>query len=269
MDDIKLFAKNEKELETIIHTVRIYSWDIGMEFVIEKCAMLVRKSCKRQLNDGMELPNQEKIETLEENETYKYLGIPEADTIKQVEMKEKVQKEYLRRTRKLLETKLICRNLIKGINTWAVLLVRHSEPFLKWTRDELKQMEQRTRKLMTMQQMGDSRYSYISRTLLSTLAFLNNSVIWIVSTRDLISNSFIPFTKTLVTVLSTTITIGISVTFMFHTFFIYLDMSRYLSLFSIYFNFTRWCSRTAKSTNRQVLCFVLTITRSGHLTEIR
>ena len=29
MDDVKLFAKNEKELETLIHTVRIYSQDIG------------------------------------------------------------------------------------------------------------------------------------------------------------------------------------------------------------------------------------------------
>ena len=34
----------------------------------------------------MELPNQDKIWTLEENETDKYLGILEADTIKQVEM---------------------------------------------------------------------------------------------------------------------------------------------------------------------------------------
>ena len=65
-------------------------------------------------------------------------------------MKAKIQKEYLRRTRKLLETKLSRRNLIKGINTWAVPLVRYSGPFLKWTRDELKQMDQRTRKLMTM-----------------------------------------------------------------------------------------------------------------------
>ena len=47
MDDIKLFAKNEKELETLIHAVRIYSQDIGMEFGIEKCAMLVMKSGKR------------------------------------------------------------------------------------------------------------------------------------------------------------------------------------------------------------------------------
>ena len=36
IDDIKLFAKNEKELETLIHTGRIYSQDIGMEFGIEK-----------------------------------------------------------------------------------------------------------------------------------------------------------------------------------------------------------------------------------------
>ena len=36
MVGIKLFAKNEKELETLIHAVRIYSQDIGIEFGIEK-----------------------------------------------------------------------------------------------------------------------------------------------------------------------------------------------------------------------------------------
>ena len=82
MDDIELFAKNEKELETLIHTVRIYSQDIGMEFGTEKCAMLVMKSGKRHMTDGMKLPNQDKIRTLGENETYKYLRILKADTIK-------------------------------------------------------------------------------------------------------------------------------------------------------------------------------------------
>ena len=95
-------------------------------------------------------PNHDKIRTFGEKETYRYLGILEADTIKQVEMKDKIRKEYLRRTRKQPETKLFSRNLIKGINTCAVPLVRYSGPFLKWTRDELKQMDQRTRKLMTM-----------------------------------------------------------------------------------------------------------------------
>ena len=89
MDDIKLFVKNEKELETLIHTIRIYSQDIGMEFGIEKCALLVMKSGKRHLTDGIELSNQDKIRTLAENETYRIL---EADTIKQVEMKNEIQK---------------------------------------------------------------------------------------------------------------------------------------------------------------------------------
>ena len=62
--------------------------------------------------DRIELPNQDKIRTLEEKETYKYLEILEADTIKQEGMKENIKKEYFRKTRKLLEA-----NVIKGINT--------------------------------------------------------------------------------------------------------------------------------------------------------
>ena len=68
--------------------------------------MLVMKSGKRHITDGMELPNQEKIRTLGEKEIYNYLEIMEADTLKQEETKEKIKKEYLRRTRMLLETKL-------------------------------------------------------------------------------------------------------------------------------------------------------------------
>ena len=93
MDDIKLFAKKEKELKTLIHAVRIYNQDIKMEFGIEKCAMLVTKSGKRHMTDEMELPNQERFRTLEENETYNYLGILEADTIKQVQMKDTIRKD--------------------------------------------------------------------------------------------------------------------------------------------------------------------------------
>ena len=149
MDDIKLFPKNEKELETLIHSVTIYSQDIGMEFGIEKYAMLVMKCSKRHRTDGMELPNQDKIITLRENENLQILGYLGGWHYKISANERQNSKEYLR-TRKLLETKLSSRNLIKGINTWAVLLVKYSGPFLKWNRDELKQMDQRTRKLMTM-----------------------------------------------------------------------------------------------------------------------
>ena len=143
--DVKLCAKNEKELENLIHAVRIYYQDIGMEFSIEKCAMLVMKSGKRHLTEGMELPSQDKIRTLGENQTNKHLGISETDTIKQAEMIDKIKKENVWRTKRLLETKLCSCNLIKGINTWAVRLVRYSVPFVKWTREA-----NGPKKLMTM-----------------------------------------------------------------------------------------------------------------------
>ena len=96
--------KNAKELETLIYAVKIYCQDIGMGFDVDKCAILVMKSDKRHMTEGMELPNKDEIRTLGEKENNKYLGILESDTVKEVEMK----KEYLRRTRKLLETQLSC-----------------------------------------------------------------------------------------------------------------------------------------------------------------
>ena len=62
----------------------------------------------------MELANQDKIRMPGEKETYKYVRILEADTIKQVE--KKIKKEYLRTTRKILEIKLYSRNLIKYLS---------------------------------------------------------------------------------------------------------------------------------------------------------
>ena len=61
------------------------------------------------------------------------------------------------RTRKLHETKLYRRNLIKGVKTWAVCLIRCLGPFFKWTRKELKHMNQTTRKPMTMHKVSHPR----------------------------------------------------------------------------------------------------------------
>ena len=69
--------------------MRIYSQDIGMDVNIERCVMLILRNGKQEMREGIELPIQVNIKTLGENKTYKYFGILEADTIKQVEMKEK------------------------------------------------------------------------------------------------------------------------------------------------------------------------------------
>ena len=53
MDDLKLYAKSEKGLESLVQTVRIFSDDIGMEFGIGKCAKLVLKRGEITESDGI------------------------------------------------------------------------------------------------------------------------------------------------------------------------------------------------------------------------
>ena len=91
MDDIKLFIKNEKELENLIQAVRIYSEDKGMEFGIKMCHAQM-KSGKQHRMECLELPNQEKIRTFEKRETYTYFGILEVDPTKHAEMRERNRK---------------------------------------------------------------------------------------------------------------------------------------------------------------------------------
>ena len=117
--------------------------------------------------------------------------------------------------------------------------------------------------------LSDGKSSEVFGTLLSILVDLNNAVVWMVSTRPIISKSSSPFMNPLVTVPRAPITIGITVTFMFYGFLSSLARSRYLSFFSLSFNFALWSAGTAKSTIRQVLSFLLIITWSGHLAEIR
>ena len=116
-------------------------------------------------------------------------------------------------------------------------------------------------------QFNDYKSPQVSRTFLSILAIFNNAVIWMVSTRPPTSKSSRPFNNPLVTVPKAPITIGIIVTFMFHSFFNSIARSRYLSLFSHSFSFILWSAGTAKSTILQIF-FLLIIIRSGLLAEI-
>ena len=101
-------------------------------------------------SDGIQLPHDKVIKSLEEGESYKYLGVLEANEVMVNEMKDKVKKEYYRRVRKVLETKLNSGNVFKAINTWAVSVVIYSAAFLGWPRLELKEIDRRSRKLLTM-----------------------------------------------------------------------------------------------------------------------
>ena len=89
----------------------------------------------------------------------------------------------------------------------------------------------------------------VSWTLLSILAVFNNAVIWMVSTRPPTSMSFRPFNNPLVFVPKAPITIGIIVTFMFHSFFQFSSKVKVLILLFTFFQFYSLVSWDSKVDN--------------------
>ena len=92
---------------------------------------------------GTELLDGKVIKSLQEGETYKYLGILEAYKFLEEKMKLNVSKEYTRRLRKVLKSKLNGGNLVRGVNTWAVSLLRYSAVFISWKKSELQAIDRK------------------------------------------------------------------------------------------------------------------------------
>ena len=95
MDALKLYSRDEKGLESLVKTIRVFSEDIGMEFGIDKCALLKMEKGKIVKSVGIELPNGKVINLLLEGGSYKYLGILQAGRFLEEEMKLKVSKDFL------------------------------------------------------------------------------------------------------------------------------------------------------------------------------
>ena len=115
--------------------------------------------------------------------------------------------------------------------------------------------------------LSDSKSPQVSRTLLSILAVLNNVVVWMVSTRPLTSS---PFNNPLVTVPNASITIGIIVTFLYHSFFQFPSKVEVLILLFTFFQSYSVVRQDSKVDNfASSLFFLLIIIKTGLLAEIR
>ena len=166
MDDLKLYGKDEIELERLVGCVKEYSDDIGMKFGLDKCGVLVIEKGLRKKCKGINLPDGERIKEIDDG-GYKYLGVLEAENILESEMKVKLRNEYFRRVKLLLKSKLYGGNMVKGLNAWAVSVIRYSAGIIEWSLKELKAIDIKTRKMMTMagvfHQKGDVDRLYLSR----------------------------------------------------------------------------------------------------------
>jgi len=149
MDDLKVYGTNEEQIESLVNTIHIFSTDIGMEFGLRKCAVLTLKRGKLARCEGMRLLNGKVMKEVEQ-EGYTYLGIVGLDKIKENGIKEKIIREYKRRFRLILKSKLNGKDIITAMNTWAVAIFRYGAGILDWKESELKSVDRTTRKTMTI-----------------------------------------------------------------------------------------------------------------------
>ena len=120
------FAKPNDQVDSLVNRVYTFSEDIGMEFGIKRCGVLVLKQGKfdKVISKGLNLPNGKLMKTIDE-EGYKHLGMLEYDKVKEKEMKTEFLRGYKRRLRLIFRSKLNEKNKIKAIKSWAVAIVRY------------------------------------------------------------------------------------------------------------------------------------------------
>ena len=94
MGNLKLFAKSNDQIYSLVNTVYTFS-DVATEFGIKKCGVLILKQGKvnEVKSRGLNLPNGKLMKTIDE-EGYKYLGILEYDKVKEKEMKTEFVREF-------------------------------------------------------------------------------------------------------------------------------------------------------------------------------
>ena len=93
MDDLRLIAESEEELQKQIQTFENFSDDISMEFGLEKCATITFKRGKLAHLQNLVIDTNREIQELEQGITYKYLGTEEGEGIQHQQMKEELKKE--------------------------------------------------------------------------------------------------------------------------------------------------------------------------------
>ena len=82
-------------------------------------------------------------------------------------MKAEFVREYKRRIRLILISKLTGKNKIKALNSWAVGIMRYGAGMLEWRVDEIKELDRKTQKLLAMHKglhpKSDIDRLYVSR----------------------------------------------------------------------------------------------------------
>ena len=150
VDDFKLYASNINILKKQLDLVTTYLKDTGMTFGEDKCAFQQVENGKLIKNTIRLEINNLSIEPIKDGDTYKYLGIDENISYVGTVNKKKVTKEYYMRVKKIWKSELSSFNKVIAHNSFAIPIIANTVGIIDWTIDEIKEIDIKTRKHITM-----------------------------------------------------------------------------------------------------------------------
>jgi len=196
MDDLKIYASNDKQLESMLNIVKTFSDDIKMTFGFDKCYKLTIIRGKIIGPQNIILNTGEELKSLEHDQQYRYLGVNERQTTDKT-MKTSLKKEYFARVKMILKSELNSKNAISAINSFAVPSLAYGFPVLDWTISDLEIIDRETRKMLQtyhlMHSQSDVTRIYLPRReggrgLINVTSHYKNAIInfsaYLVSSED-------------------------------------------------------------------------------------
>ena len=150
VDDLKTFDSGLTQAEEKLRVITEFTRDIGMQFGQEKCAYLnIEKGKRKQIGLTIEINNL-KLRELDDNDTYRYLGLDEDLSYTGPLNKNRVTHEYYLRLKKIWRSNLNAANKVRAHNCFAMPLLTPTFGLLDWTKSEVHEIDIKTRKLLTM-----------------------------------------------------------------------------------------------------------------------
>ena len=110
--------------------------------------MNIERGNQKSLEKPLTL-DETKLPELIEGECYKYLGQHENFGYNDVLNKERVIKEYMKRIHKIWSSELYSNNKVIGHNTFTIPVLTPIFGIIKWTKEELEQVDVKARKILS------------------------------------------------------------------------------------------------------------------------
>ena len=168
IDDLKVYSSSHKRLQLVNETITRASLDIGAAYGVKKCAEIVIEKGVMVKGEGLDVL-EERMKCLDPQkaEIYKFLGLEQSDTMKKAVALERVKEEMKKRLKRVLNSKLSDKHLIKAINTHIIPVAAYMMNVCYLPMVELKELDMIVKRMLREKYMhgrqGSNERLYIHR----------------------------------------------------------------------------------------------------------